>query len=44
MLELLVVIIIYSILILIFVPLEKIGKVQTKVREKWQKIIDKSKQ
>lgn len=44
MLELLIVLAIYSLLILIFVPLEKIGKAQTKVREKWQKIIDKSKQ
>ncbi len=44
MLELLIVLAIYSVIILIFVPLEKIGKAQTKVREKWQKLVDKAKQ
>lgn len=34
---------IYTVLILFFVPLEKIGKAQTKVREWIKKIIDKAK-
>lgn len=42
MLELLIILAIYSVLILLFVPLERIGKMQTSVRAKWQKVIDKT--
>lgn len=35
---------IYTVVVLIFVPLDKIGKWQDKVRKQWQKLLDKSKQ
>lgn len=34
---------VYTVLILWLVPLEKIGKVQTSVREKIKKLVDKAK-
>ncbi len=44
MLEILIILAVYSILVLIFVPLDKIGKWQISVRKQWQKLLDKSKQ
>lgn len=41
--DLLLIIALYSVIILIFVPLEKIGRVQTTVRNKWNKLIDRTK-
>jgi hypothetical protein len=41
--DILILLAIYSAVILIFVPLEKIAKAQTKVRAWWKKLIDKIK-
>lgn len=43
MLELIVVLAIYTCIVLFFVPLERIGKVQTSVKRHISRLIDKSK-
>lgn len=44
MVELVLTLAIYSVIMLIFVPLEKIARWQTSVRKQWQKLLDKSKE
>lgn len=43
MFEILLMLTVYSIIVLLFVPLDKIAKIQSNVRAKWQKIVDKTK-
>lgn len=43
MLELLFWLALYTVIVLIVVPLDKIAKWQTSVRKQWQKLIDKTK-
>lgn len=42
MIDLLIVLAIYSVLILIFVPLERIGRAQTAVKKHLEKLIEKA--
>lgn len=41
MFTMLIILAIYSLLILLFVPLEKIADIQTKTRKKWKELLDK---